>query len=143
MKRILLDTNILLDVFLERHPFCQPAQIIWTLAEKKKIQAAISAISINNIFFIMKKLTSNEKAYWAVETLLEIFKIIGVTPQIIRKALKVRFPDFEDAIQYQTALKFRAHAIISRDPSGFEKSTIPVLDGPQFLILSESRKKNS
>lgn len=133
MKKIFLDTNILLDVFLERSPFCQPAQMIWTLVEKKKIRGAISAISVNNIFFILKKLAGNEKAYTATESLTESFKIIDVGSKMILQALKTRFNDFEDGIQYLSAIKFRADAIISRDSSGFAKSEIPIFDGPQFL----------
>lgn len=135
MKKIFLDTNILLDVFLERHPFCEPAQIIWSLVERKKLNGAISAISILNSFFIIKKLASTEKAYQAIAALQEGFKIIAADGPLLKTAYQGHFPDFEDAIQYYSAVKFKADAIISRDPSGFIQSKIPILDGPQFLAL--------
>lgn len=137
MERIFLDTNILLDVFLERHPFCQAAQSIWTLSEKKKIRSAISAVSVNNIFFIVRKLSTPTKAYWAVQTLLETFNVIDVNHSILRRALIARLPDFEDGLQYYSALRFRARAIITRDPSGFSQSQIPIMDSPQYLALHE------
>lgn len=135
MKKIFVDTNILLDVFLDRQPFCHPAQVLWTLSQTKKIQAAISAISINNIFFIIKKSASIEKAYVAVESLLDFFEIIELNSHILSKAFKMNREDFEDAIQYQSALKFGAEAIVTRDPSGFTKSILPILDTSQYLAL--------
>jgi len=135
VKKIFIDTNILLDVLLERDPFCRPAQLVWSLAEKRKIQAAISAVSVSNIFFILERLSSKENAYRAVETLLEIFRITDVTSQILSKALTARFPDFEDAVQYFCALKFKARAILSRDPSGFLERKIPIMDCNEYLAI--------
>lgn len=135
-KRIFLDTNILLDVLLERDPFCRPAQLVWSLAERRQIKAGISATSLNNVFFVIKKLTSKEKAYFAISTLSQIFKLCPVTSQTVLKALKLGLPDFEDSLQYSCALQFRAKAIITRDVSGFQKSKIPVMDASQYLALS-------
>lgn len=135
MKRIFLDTNILLDVFLARDPFCQPAQVVWSLAEKREIAAAISTLSVSNVFFIIKKISSGEKAYEAIATLTEIFELIEVGAQTVSRALQARFPDFEDAIQYYSALKFRAKAILSRDPSGFRDNKIAVMSCSEYLAL--------
>ncbi len=136
MKRVFIDTNILLDVFLERVPFAYPAQRVWSMAERKQMQAAVSTLSVCNIFFILKKLASTEKAYLAIETLVETFKLIEVTPRIISKALAARLNDFEDAVQYFCALQAGAKLILSRDPSGFGKSRLPVMDCNEYLTLS-------
>ena len=133
MKKIFLDTNILLDVLLDRSPYVHPAQVIWSLAEKKKIRAAVSALSLRNVFFIIKKLSSSEKGYKAVETLVDLFQIVEVGSKMIQKALEIRLPDFEDAIQYYAALKFRAGVMISRDRSGFKASRIPIMDSAEFV----------
>ena len=143
MKKIFLDTNILLDVLLERHPFCSPAQEIWSLAEKKKVKAGISAISISNIFFIVKKLSSTEKAYHAIQTLMEIFKVLDVNSRTLRKALQLRKPDYEDSIQYLCARQLRADVIISRDAAGFHGVGIPVMDASQYLSLRNRSVINS
>lgn len=99
------------------------------------MQGAISALSLNNIFYIVKKLTSTAKAYLAVETAASSFKVIEVTAVMVRKTLQERWPDFEDALQYHAALKFRSQVIISRDASGFSDSKIPVMDCHQYLAL--------
>jgi predicted nucleic acid-binding protein len=133
MKRIFLDTNILLDVLLEREPFSQPAQVIWSLSEKNEIHAAISAVSLSNIFFIIKKLSSSENGYKSLNALVEIFDVIDIDWRLVQKSIESRFPDFEDALQYHSALRYRAQAIISRDPAGFMDSKIPLMDCAQYL----------
>lgn len=139
MKRIFLDTNILLDVFLERHPFCTSAQQVWTLVENKRLHAAISAISVMNIFFIMRKLTSVAKAHQAVRALIESFTIIETSARLISRALRSEISDLEDAVQYYSALKSGSMAIITRDPHGFKTSLIPVFDCAQYLVYLEKR----
>jgi len=133
VEKIFVDTNILLDVLLERRPFCEPAQELWTLAEQKKVIAAVSVLSFNNIFFILRKYSSASKAYQALEGISKIFKILELSPQMIHQAITEKNPDFEDALQYQAALKYKAKVIITRDSSGFKESKIKVMDAFQFL----------
>lgn len=133
MKKIFVDTNILLDVFLAREPFYQAAQILWALLLKKDVKAAISAISVNNCFFIINKLAGPEKAYVAIDALSDFFSIIDLDAGILNRARRARFSDFENAVQYFSAKKFSAQAIISRDLHGFEKDDVAVMDVTQFL----------
>lgn len=133
-----MDTNILLDVLLDRQPFCHPAQILWTLAQKRSIKAAISAVSMSHVFFVLKKLTGGDKAYQALTRISEDFQIVDTKNATIRKALQTHLPDFEDALQYFSALQFRAQAIITRDPAGFEHGKLPVLDCTQYLSLLQT-----
>lgn len=133
MTKVFLDTNILLDVFLARKPYVKTAQEVWTLCERKKILGAISAISVNNIFFIIKKLSTVEKAYSSVEVLLDFFKIVQVSRRSLLKAYHQMFSDFEDAIQYQAALEFGAQVLLTRNPVDFKKSEIPIMDLASFL----------
>ncbi|HBF13138.1 MAG TPA: hypothetical protein DDW49_07105 [Deltaproteobacteria bacterium] len=139
MKKIFVDTNILLDIFLERVPFFRPAQVLWTLAENRKIQAGISALAVSHVFFIIQRKSSTDAAYKAITALTETFRIVDTTSRVISKAMKDHFPDFEDGIQYHCALKFKAKAIISRDRRGFEKSKIPLMEATEYLsVIGES-----
>ena len=133
MKKIFLDTNILLDVFLERKHFLQAAQRIWTLCEEKIVHGSISAISVNNVFFVIKKLANTEKAYQAVGILLDCFKVIEVNQNNLSKAYGLMFPDFEDAIQYQSALQWGAQVLITRNSTGFKNSEISIMDAAMYL----------
>lgn len=137
MKNIFFDTNILLDVFLERHPFCEPAQRVWSLVDSGLVRGGISAISVSNIFFIIKKLSNTDKAYRAIESLQSMFKVVELGSRIIKKSLSVRFADFEDALQYFSALAFKAHYLLTRDAADFKEKGIPILDCSQFLSLGE------
>ena len=133
MTSIFVHTNILLDVLLGRGDFASPAQLIWTKALEKKLKASISSISLLNCFYIIKKFKSSHQAYEIIENLVKIFHTVSVDEKIISKALQTRFEDLEDGVQYQCALKAKASAILTRDPKGFLKSKIPVLDPIIFL----------
>ncbi|QQR79961.1 MAG: PIN domain-containing protein [Deltaproteobacteria bacterium] len=133
MKSVFLDTNVLLDVLLNREPFVSWAQQIWTLALQRKIKASISSISILNCFYIIKKLKTNDQAYSVIEDLAKIFNIIQIDSKVITNALQTRFEDFEDGIQHQCALISKSKAIITRDEKGFSKSKLPVLDPINFI----------
>lgn len=100
---------------------------------EKKALASISALSVSHTFFIVRKLSSADRAYQAVEALMETFRITETDSKIVKQALQARFPDFEDAIQYFSALRFRAKTLISRDPSGFRAGKIPIMDCAQYL----------
>jgi len=101
--------------------------------ERGKPLGFISAVSVSNIDYIVRKLGSKEKAHWAVETLAKIFKIVPIDQKMIQKALALRFSDFEDALQYLAALRCGAKVIISRDPDGFRRGSLPIMDAAQFL----------
>lgn len=103
--------------------------------ERKSLLAAVSALSLSNAFFIVKKLSTAEKAYQAVRTMTEIFRIEAVDGRTVKKALQSGFADFEDAVQYQSALQFRASVILSRDFTGFSHSRIAVMDCTQYLTV--------
>ena len=133
MTSVFLDTNILLDVLLKRDTFYQPAQSIWDLAAHKKIKSFISALSVSNCFYIVEKLSSQTNAYSVTETLLTLFDVVAVNEQTLADSLQLRFPDFEDGVQYQCALQVKADVLITRDPKGFKKSQMLIMDPWQFL----------
>ena len=137
MKRIFVDTNIILDVLMNRSPFYETSKTVLELADKGTVKAAVAAVSLCNIFFLINKATGSEKAHEVIDNLLDLFFVIDTSAAILKKATNDRWTDFEDAIQYHSAASFRATAIISRDTSGFKKSRIPVLAPPEFLALNK------
>lgn len=137
MNRVFIDTNIVLDVLMNRSPFCETSKTILELANDGAIKAAVAAVSLCNIFFIVSKTAGSGKAHEVIAELLEIFSVVDTSASILKKAANAHWPDFEDAIQYHSAIFFRATAIISRDASGFKKSHIAVLTPPEFLALKK------
>ncbi len=133
MTSVFIDTNVLLDVLLNREPFVRWAQQIWTLAIQRKIKASVSTLSLLNCFYVVKKLKTNAHAYSVVESLNKIFKIVPIDAKTISKALETRFEDFEDGVQYQCAISSKAKIIVTRDEKGFSKSKILVSDPVGFV----------
>ncbi len=132
-KKVFIDTNILLDVFLLREPYCVDAQILLSLVEKKKIKGFISALSICNSYYIVKKLASVKNALIATGFLLDFFEVVALDKSFIQKAVHSRWEDFEDNVQHETALNAQVTLIVTRDPSGFKKSLVPVMTPSQYL----------
>lgn len=132
MTRIFLDTNVLLDVLLKREPFFLAAQEIWSETIKGALEAGISVLSIHNIFFILNKLGNKKKAYQAIEEISHSFCLVEVSEAITQQAIAMKWPDFEDAVQYLCAREFGAEVFITRDRKGFKESSLPILTSHQF-----------
>jgi predicted nucleic acid-binding protein len=133
-KRIFVDTNILLDVLLEREGYYYDALKIWANAENGNVEACIAAISLNNIHYVMRKLKSETTAMIAVKILLRIFKVIPVDADILGLAVDFHDKDFEDDIQLQCALKAKCSQLFTRNPNHYDHSAIAVVPPTSFTV---------
>ena len=131
--RIFIDTNILLDVFLERKDFYDDSAFIWKLAENRIEEVCISAISFNNIHYIMRKNQGLECAQRAMEILNANFTTVPLTHDIIGKAIALRLLDFEDALQFFSAISVDANHLVTRNAKDFPQGILSVLS-PQVFI---------
>ena len=132
-KRIFVDTNILLDVLLEREGFYCDALKIWANAEEGNVEACIAAISLNNVHYVLRKLKSETTAMIAVKILLQIFKVVPVDAEILRRAVDFHDRDFEDDIQLQCALKAKCSQLFTRNPNHYDHSAIVVVPPSAFM----------
>lgn len=133
MERLLIDTNIIVDLLAKRKNFYQEAQELFTLADKQEIKLYISSLTFANTHYLLsKELNSNE-----VRKILIKFKLlVSVLPlddKILELALSSDFNDFEDAIQYYTALENKLDIIITRNKKDFKTSKLPVLTAWEYL----------
>jgi len=133
-KRIFVDTNILLDVLLEREGYYYDALKIWANAENGNVEACIAAISLNNIHYVMRKLKSETTAMIAVKILLRIFKVIPVDADILGLAVDFHDKDIEDDIQLQCALKAKCSQLFTRNPNHYDHSAIAVVPPSSFTV---------
>lgn len=133
IMKIFIDTNILLDVFQNRVPHVDDSIQIWALAESRKADVFISAISFNNIFCIMRKHEGMNSAQRAVEVLNSNFSMVPLVQDIIGKAIMAKMPDFEDAIQFFSALSVEANCIVTRNVKDFPADILPILTPEAFL----------
>ncbi len=133
MKQILLDTNIALDLLARRIPFYNDAAALFTLADKKKISLSISALSLANIHYVITKLKPEQETRKILRNLVILLQVLSLDDKILDLALNSDFNDFEDAIQYFTAIENDQDLIVTRNMSGFRKSKIPVMTAREFM----------
>jgi predicted nucleic acid-binding protein len=136
MKHFFLDTNILLDLLADRKPFSEHAEILFDWGFQKKIKLHVSAISINNIYYILRHQLTHKQCVKRIKDLTDLVSIIDVNKKIIEHSLESNFNDLEDAIQYNCAItNEKIIAIITRDIKGYKSSTLPILSPKEAINL--------
>lgn len=135
MLKAFIDTNVLLDLLLCRAPFDKDAQTIFWLAEERKIELQISAISIINAAYVAHRNKYNDaQIRAALLELLELVTIPNTDRQVVEAALRSDFSDFEDATQMWCAKQGEADVIITRNVQDFAHSEIPCVTPIDFLL---------
>ena len=142
MKSIFLDTNVLIDFFADRKPFSIEAARLFNYSFKKKINIYISAVSYNNIYYILRQSCSHKETIKMLTELTEWTDIIDVSKDIINKSLKSDFKDFEDAIQYNCAKSLnKIDFVVTRDTKDFKTSSLPILTTKEAVTLIDSTSR--
>ena len=131
--KVFIDTNVLLDVLALRKPFYPEAERVWSLAESGRIDAYVSAISFNNCYYIIHKYGGRRSADKAIHLLRDVFSPIDLTAQVLNQAIDAGFSDFEDAIQFHSAVHAQVSCIITRNQSHFPRTPVSVLSPAEFL----------
>jgi predicted nucleic acid-binding protein len=133
--KVIIDTNIILDVLLERVPFSKPAVEIFCLVEDSKIEAFICATTVTTIDYLLIKSLPVKKARTALSHIVSLFEIAPVNRPVIERALKSRIIDFEDAVLEESGKMAGADCIITRNIKDFKYSSIKVCDPIEFLAF--------
>lgn len=142
MKTIFLDTNVLIDFFADRKPFSIEAAKLFNYSFNKKINIYISAVSFNNIYYILRQSCSHTETIKMLSELNEWADIVDVSKEIIKKSLKSDFKDFEDAIQYNCAKSInKMDFIVTRNTKDFKTSSLPILNPKEAITIIESVAK--
>ena len=140
MKKVLIDTNVVLDYMLQR-PSYYNAMIIYLLAEQKFINGYISASAITDIFFLAKGKLGKKPTKAALKSLLQVFKPAAVTDNHIYQAVDMDWDDFEDSVQYTVGEGIPVHYIVTRNTQDFSSGSIPTVTPEQFLqVITEDNK---
>ena len=129
--RALVDTNVLLDVLGRREPHWTQASQIWTLAETGRLEACISAISYNNVYYIVRKWGGKERAESALRLLRDVFATVDLPQKVLLQAMDARLQNFEDATQYFSAIHAGADTILTRNTEDFPRA------GPTAMMPGE------
>lgn len=136
MKNLFLDTNIIIDMLANRQPFSVAAAKLFDLAEKGKVKLFVSALSYSNIYYIVKKICTHKEMIALLQDLENLTETLDVTKLVISKSLMSDFKDFEDAIQYNTAISSKEITIIvTRDAKDYKNSVLSVLTPDEVLSI--------
>jgi predicted nucleic acid-binding protein len=131
--KILIDTNVVLDLLLGREPFVETAILLFDQIEQGNLEGYIAATTITNIFYIIRKTEGREVALAAIHRLLIGLQFCAVDRQTIETALSLGLKDFEDSIQLACATLSHLDAIVTRDQKDFIGSNLPIYSPTEFL----------
>jgi predicted nucleic acid-binding protein len=137
VKRILIDTDVILDFFFDRKPFSDQAARILTLCESKEITGHITSVILSNVFYILRQTAPHEKVVEKLNQLISIVEVIITDKEVIKRALSSDFKDFEDALQNYSAEKHGdIDVIITRNLKDFKNSALGVMTPENYLKMT-------
>lgn len=139
--KFLIDTNVVLDLMLDRAPFADDAALLFEQAERGNLSAVLCGTTITTIHYIAAKTIGPRKAKQAVGRLLSLCEIASVGRAVLEDALSAEFPDFEDAVLAAAARVAGVDAIVSRNAKDFRKASLPVYNAAQAVELLLSRER--
>lgn len=131
--KVLIDTNVILDVLCDRPDFVEASSRVWKLCEVGQIDGYISAMSVPNIVYILRKELTPEKTQQIIQQITMIFQIVDLRSNDLRSAAEMFSHDYEDAVQMCQASRIGADHIVTRNIRDFRDSKVPALKPSEFL----------
>ena len=134
MRKLFIDTNIVIDLLGKREPFYEDAAKLFSLADRGKVKLYLSALTIANANYVLSKLRSAKEARVILQKFKILFEVLELSDKIIELSLNDdSFQDFEDGLQYYTALENEIEIVITRNLKNFKRAQIPVMTAEQYL----------
>lgn len=131
--KALIDTNVLLDHLAQRDGFFQDAAVIFSMVDEGKLIGIISSLSVVNCAYVLPKHYDGNVVLEQIKTMLRIFTISNVDASVLEQAATLEPYDYEDAVQYLSALPYHPDIVITRDKRGFNDLDIPVMTPAEFV----------
>ena len=138
--KILLDTNVVLDLLLAREPFVEWAREIFVLVENAELEGYLCANSITTLHYLVGREKNKEEADEIVSALLSLFEIASVDKRVLLDATTNNGIDYEDSVIYNSAFHSSIDIIVTRDKKGFKNSKISTLTPQEFLAFWLTKK---
>lgn len=131
--KVLFDTNVVLDVLLDREPHAEVAAQLLSLVDTGKLEGVLCATTVTTIHYLASRAAGDAAAKRYVGELLALFDVACVDRPVLLSALGLDFSDFEDAVLHESALAVGATAIVTRNGKDFASARLPVFDPPELL----------
>ncbi len=133
MDRILVDTNVVLDLLAKRRSFYSEAQELFSMADRKQVRIFVSSLTFENTYYLLFRSLKMQRTKKVLRKFRVLVEVLPMDDKIIDLSLESEFRDFEDAIQYHTATENDLKILITRNLKDFRPSTIPVLTAKDYL----------
>jgi predicted nucleic acid-binding protein len=133
MTRVFLDTNVILDLLAQRNPFYESIAKLTTLADQKKIVLVTTPLSFTTVEYILKKTDNSEIVINKLRKFKIICEVCAVNEKIVEKGLNSNFKDFENSIQYYSAVEAKCSIFITRNGKDFKYSSLSILTAEEYL----------
>ena len=124
--KILFDTNVVLDLLLDREPFSNTAAQLFSRADEGDITGFINATTVTTVHYLAHRTVGDRRARREIGNVLDLFDVAPVNLAVLEGALQSKFTDFEDAVMYHAALNVNADGIVTRNIGDFKRATIPL-----------------
>lgn len=131
--KVFVDSDIILDLLWERPPHYEAAARVFILFETGKAKGFVSPLIFSNLFYLLRKQHDADKALQVLKKLKSFVHVLPMDDQIVERALRSGFRDFEDALQYHAALKGGMECILTRNQADYRKADIPAYSAGEFL----------
>jgi predicted nucleic acid-binding protein len=138
--KVLVDTNVVLDVLLDRKPFSEMSSRVLGEIEKSRVEGVLCATTVTTLDYLLGQTVSRTEARKTLRGLIRLFEIAPVTRAVIEGAFESQVTDFEDAVLVQSGKLLNVDAVVTRNPKDFRKAGLLALEPPEFIALLE---KNS
>jgi predicted nucleic acid-binding protein len=133
--KILIDTNVVLDVLQARIPFYDASKRLLAAAETGRIEGMIAAHTVTTLFYLISKDKSTAQAHATITNLLQFLKVASVDQSTIEQALNLSYQDFEDAVQMISAIQSKCDFLVSRNKDDFKPALLPVISPVDMLSV--------
>ena len=134
MKSVLIDTDVLLDFYLDRKPYSDDSLQLLLKCEQKLFRAYVTPVIVANTYYILRRQATHHYVIERLQILLNTITILSMDQKQVLAALESKFTDFEDALQYFSALQSnKVDVIITRNTSDYKKSALPIFTPNEFL----------
>ncbi|MBI3324287.1 MAG: PIN domain-containing protein [Candidatus Omnitrophica bacterium] len=137
---MLFDTNVVLDVLLDREPFASIGAHLFSYVERGALRGYLCATTVTTVHYLTHKALGAEQARQKIRTLMRLFEVAPVNRAILEAALASRLADFEDAVMHEAALHIGAEGIVTRDPSGFKGARLSVYAPEELWKALQTRQ---
>lgn len=136
--KILLDTNIILDVLMDRLPHSEAATELFSRVENGTVTGCLCGTTITTIFYLAAKTLGTSRAQQEIRKLIQLFEVAPVNRHVLEAALALNYHDFEDAVIYEAACQVGADVIVTRNQQDFKKSRLPVHSAEEMTKILRS-----